>query len=61
MGTKLVLFGGIHDITWELDDMYMFDIETQEWALVDEDSRKDNLISITESKEISPTRLAVRK
>ena len=23
---KLVLFGGIHDITWELDDLWTFDV-----------------------------------
>jgi hypothetical protein len=42
-GNKLVLFGGIHDITWELDDMYCFDTDTQEWMVVDDDSsrRKD--------------------
>ena len=23
----IILFGGIHDITWELDDLYCFDIQ----------------------------------
>lgn len=25
---KLILFGGIHDVTWELDDLYVFNLDT---------------------------------
>lgn len=28
---KLVLFGGIHDITWELDDLWIFDLAIGSW------------------------------
>ena len=24
---KLILFGGIHDVTWELDDLHYFNLE----------------------------------
>lgn len=39
-GNKLILFGGIHDITWELDDLYAFNVASQEWELIDEDSSR---------------------
>ncbi len=30
-----ILFGGIHDITWELDDLYLFDPTTNLWLPID--------------------------
>jgi hypothetical protein len=40
---NLLIFGGIHDITWELDDLFAFNLNKMEWRAVDEDSarRKD--------------------
>mgnify|MGYP001808047374 CR=1 FL=1 len=40
---KLIIFGGINDITWELDDLFIFNLKKMEWISVDEDSarRKD--------------------
>ncbi|CAD8212285.1 unnamed protein product [Paramecium octaurelia] len=40
---QLVLFGGIHDITWELDDLLTFNISKQEWKTINQDTsrRKD--------------------
>jgi len=35
------LFGGIHDITWELDDIYTFDIFNKTWTLISADSIND--------------------
>lgn len=32
---KLVLFGGIHDITHEKNDMHIFDIASKKWTLID--------------------------
>jgi hypothetical protein len=54
-GNHLIVFGGIHDITWELDDMFIFNIEKSEWILVDDDSsrRKDNPVT-SPSKDGSP-------
>ena len=50
----LVLFGGIHDITWELDDLWVFDIKNNRWRLIYEDTtrRKDQ-----DSMSLSPVRL----
>jgi hypothetical protein len=28
---KFVIFGGIHDITWELDDLFVFDVKNNTW------------------------------
>ena len=39
-GENLVIFGGIHNITWELDDLYVFDIKNNNWTMIDSDSRK---------------------
>lgn len=37
---KIIIFGGIHDITWELDDLYVFNLKKMEWVSVDEDSAR---------------------
>ena len=37
---KLVLFGGIHDVTWELDDLYVFNLHTSEWEVINSDSSR---------------------
>ncbi|CAD8133827.1 unnamed protein product [Paramecium octaurelia] len=37
---ELVLFGGIHDITWELDDLYKFQINLQEWKMINKDTSR---------------------
>ncbi|CAD8196965.1 unnamed protein product [Paramecium pentaurelia] len=48
---KIIIFGGIHDITWELDDLFVFNLKKMEWISVDEDSarRKDKQL-------LSPTK-----
>lgn len=48
---KLFLFGGIHDITWELDDLHIFDIKAGEWIVLEIDSAR-------KKKEVSPHNLA---
>ena len=35
---KLYVFGGIHDITWELDDLHIFNIAKKKWATLEQDS-----------------------
>ncbi|EAR97403.2 kelch motif protein (macronuclear) [Tetrahymena thermophila SB210] len=54
-GDYLILFGGIHDVTWELDDLYVFDLRNSRWLVVDEDSarRKDyqNMADISPVKQ----------
>lgn len=37
---KLILFGGIYDITWELDDCFLFDTKTNEWIVIDQDQAR---------------------
>ena len=33
------MFGGIHDITYELNDLHIFDLKTRQWYTVDEDNK----------------------
>ncbi|CAD8049418.1 unnamed protein product [Paramecium sonneborni] len=37
---QLVLFGGIHDVTWELDDLHIFRINQQEWKSINQDTSR---------------------
>lgn len=37
---KLFLYGGIHDITWELDDLIIYDIARNEWNVLETDSAR---------------------
>jgi hypothetical protein len=37
IGHYMVIFGGFHDVTKELNDLYLFDFETHEWNLIYED------------------------
>ena len=37
---KIFLFGGIHDITWELDDLHIYDIEKKQWMVLESDSAR---------------------
>ena len=31
------MFGGIHDVTFELDDLWLFNTESNTWHLLEED------------------------
>eukprot|EP00825_Cyclidium_porcatum_P041056 TRINITY_DN5310_c0_g2_i3.p1 TRINITY_DN5310_c0_g2~~TRINITY_DN5310_c0_g2_i3.p1 ORF type:complete len:278 (-),score=48.24 TRINITY_DN5310_c0_g2_i3:186-1019(-) len=42
---NLILFGGIHDITHELDDLYVFSLTEKQWYLIDEDSAQNKELS----------------
>lgn len=35
---KLYVFGGIHDITWELDDLHIYSLERKKWTTLEQDS-----------------------
>lgn len=35
---RLYVFGGIHDITWELDDLHIYDLKTNKWTTLEQDS-----------------------
>ena len=35
---KLYLFGGIHDITWELDDLHIYNLSANKWTTLEQDS-----------------------
>ena len=35
---KLYVFGGIHDITWELDDLHIYNIKKERWTTLEQDS-----------------------
>ena len=35
----LLIFGGIHEITYELNDLRMFDLKMGKWHIVDEENK----------------------
>lgn len=35
---RIYVFGGIHDITWELDDLHIYDLKTNKWTTLEQDS-----------------------
>ena len=35
---KLYVFGGIHDITWELDDLHIYNLDKKKWTTLEQDS-----------------------
>ncbi len=35
---KLYVFGGIHDVTWELDDLYIYHLVAGNWTVLERDS-----------------------
>ena len=35
---RIYVFGGIHDITWELDDLHIYDLKTNRWTTLEQDS-----------------------
>lgn len=35
---KLYVFGGIHDITWEMDDLHIYNLVRKSWTTVEHDS-----------------------
>lgn len=35
---KLYVFGGIHDITWELDDLHIYSLAKKRWTTLEQDS-----------------------
>ncbi|EWS72392.1 UDP-glucose/GDP-mannose dehydrogenase family, NAD-binding domain protein (macronuclear) [Tetrahymena thermophila SB210] len=49
---QIVLLGGIHDITWELDDLCIFDTQSQIWTIVDQDSARRR--EIVNQSSLSP-------
>jgi len=51
---SIFLFGGIHDVTWELDDLFAYDVAENQWRLIEDDSaRRKDYSSVT---DISPTK-----
>lgn len=52
----LILFAGIHDITWEMDDLFLFDLEKNVWLTIDEDSSRKKDHKEVQSQESSPER-----
>lgn len=35
---RLYVFGGIHDITWELDDLHIYNLVKKNWTTLEQDS-----------------------
>lgn len=35
---RLYVFGGIHDITWELDDLHIYNLVKKTWTTLEQDS-----------------------
>ena len=38
-GKSILLFGGIFEVTGEMNDVFVFDIPTQKWDVLEEDNR----------------------
>ena len=36
---NLILFGGIHDITHELDDIYIYKLDKNEWVEIEKNTQ----------------------
>jgi hypothetical protein len=36
--SRLYVFGGIHDITWELDDLHIYNLIKKQWTTLEQDS-----------------------
>lgn len=53
---RLYVFGGIHDITWELDDLHIYDLKSNRWTTLEQDSprkierKKENNSDVQEEK-----------
>jgi len=43
---NIILFGGIHEITWELNDLYKYNIESNTWKQIEQDSARRSLTKI---------------
>lgn len=48
---KLYVFGGIHDITWELDDLHIYNLKTNKWTTLEQDSPRKLEKKAAENKE----------
>ncbi|CAK90880.1 unnamed protein product (macronuclear) [Paramecium tetraurelia] len=48
---NLIVFGGIHDVTWELDDLHCFNLDLKEWRTINSDSSRRQ-----EQELLSPTK-----
>lgn len=35
---RLYVFGGLHDITWELDDLHIYNLNKKAWTTLEQDS-----------------------
>ncbi|KAL4492534.1 hypothetical protein ABPG72_007647 [Tetrahymena utriculariae] len=52
---KLILFGGIHDITHEKNDMFVFNVRNKKWSIIDENtshnqsSLNDDILAVEQS------------
>ena len=59
---KLYVFGGIHDITWELDDLHIYNLKTNKWTTLEHDSprkvekktKEENNEKVKEKEKVSP-------
>lgn len=39
MNRYLLVFGGIHEVTYEMNDFRMFDMQTHKWHVLDEENK----------------------
>ena len=35
----LLIFGGIHEITYEMNDLRIYDLKTQQWHVIEEENK----------------------
>ena len=36
----VLMYGGLHEVTWELDDLHLYDIKAEEWKILEIDSAR---------------------
>ena len=61
---KIIVYGGIHDVTWELDDLYIYEVKKKCWTLLESDSarkRKESGNNFLPPKVISQIEKPSRK
>lgn len=55
------MFGGIHDITWELDDLHIYDLKREHWTTLEQESprkvEKKNNMSISQGQNIEKDKI----
>jgi hypothetical protein len=57
----MIVFGGIHEVTYELNDLHIYDINTNSWYLVNEDDKNASQSGSPKNKAIMQQSDAFKK